>query len=275
MDTAGEIMARKGWIAAALGLTMPGMGQIYNGEMLKGISVFVIFIMTYLGGLRLAVLLPDRWLAAGAALSTAAILAIYLAAVIEGYRKASREGASYRGKTYNRWYTYVAIWMVESVLIMGAVVGYVKGNIVEAYKIVGTSMEPQVLRGDRILVDKTAYRRTAPRIGDIVVFIYPDDRSKVFIRQIAGLPGDTVKLAGARVAIVPHGQAYLLGSNAEKSIDSRSFGFVPLRDLDGKARQVYWSSAAEGVRWNRIGLTLSATKVEVPPKSSLVGQKRG
>jgi signal peptidase I len=257
MDTARDVMVRKGWIAAVLGLTMPGMGQIYNGEMLKGISIFVIFIMTYLGGMCLAVLLPDRWLTAGAALTTAALLAIYLAAISDGYRKASREGASYRGKTFNRWYVYVAIWMVESVLVMGVVVGYVKGNVVESYKIVSTSMEPKVLRGDRILVDKTTFRRTAPKIGDIVVFVYPDDRSKVFIRQIVGLPGDTVKLAGGRAAIVPHGQAFLLGRNAEKSIDSRSFGFVPLRDLEGKARQVYWSSDPQGVRWNRIGMTLS------------------
>ncbi|MCX5906412.1 MAG: signal peptidase I [Deltaproteobacteria bacterium] len=257
MDTARKIMERKGWIAAALGLTMPGMGQIYNGEMLKGISVFVIFIMTYLGGMCLTVLLPDRWQAAFSALTIASVLAIYLAAIIDGYRKASKEGASYRGKTSNRWYTYVAIWMVESVLIMGGVVGYVKGNVVEAYKIVTISMEPKVLRGDRILVDKTAYRRTPPRVGDIVVFVYPDDRSKVFIKQIAGLPGDTVKLADGRAAIVPHGQAFLLGRNAEKSIDSRSFGFVPLRDLDGRASQVYWSSDSQGVRWNRIGMTLS------------------
>jgi signal peptidase I len=113
------------------------------------------------------------------------------------------------------------------------------------------------MRGDRIFVDKTAYRRIPPKVGDIVVFVYPDDRSKVFVRRIAGLPGDTVKAAGGREEVVPHGQTYLLGKVGEKIIDSRAFGFVPLRDLDGKARQVYWSSGAEGARWDRIGLTLS------------------
>ena len=96
-----------------------------------------------------------------------------------------------------------------------------------------------------------------PRAGDIVVFVYPDDRSKFFVRRIAGLPGDTVKAAGGREEVVPHGQAYLLGEGSGPSIDSRAFGFVPLRDLDGQARQVYWSSGVEGVRWNRIGMTLS------------------
>src|SRR6266545_2570689 len=245
MNTERETMQQKGWVAALLGLTMPGMGQIYNGEALKGICVFVIFIMTYLAGMRLAVLLPDRLLMAGAGISTAVVLAIYLVAIIDGYRRARREGTMYRGKAFNRWYAYLAVWMVESVIIIGGAVGYVKGNIVEPYKIVTTTMEPKILRGDRILADKTAYRRIPPKVGDIVVFVYPDDRSKVFIRQIAGLPGDKVKLAGGREEIVPHGQAYLLGTKPEETIDSRTFGFVSLRDLDGKARQVYWSSGME------------------------------
>ncbi len=256
MDAEGKTMERKGWVATLMGLTMPGMGQIYNGEALKGICMFVIFILTYIAGMRLAVLLPGKLFLAGAALATAVVLAIYIAAIIDGYRNARRVGTSYHGKPINRWYAYVAIWMVESVVIMGMVVAYVKINVVEACKIVGTSMEPQVLRGDRILVDKNAYRRTAPKISDIVVFVYPDDRSKVFIKKIAGLPGDTIKLADGREEVVPHGYAFLLGANSVKSIDSRSFGFIPLRDLNGKARQVYWSAGPEGVRWDRIGSTL-------------------
>jgi signal peptidase I len=257
MDTEREIMERKGWIAVLLGLTMPGMGQIYNGEAVKGISIFVIFIMGYLAGWRFTVLLPDKLLIAGAAITLAVVLTVYLLAIFDGYQKSRREGAAYRARAFNRWYVYVAVWLVESVLVMGGVVAYLKGNVMEAYKIVAISMEPKVMRGDRILVDKTAYRRVPPKVGDIVVFVYPDDRSKVFVRRIAGLPGDMVKGADGRDEVVPHGQTYLLGEGNGKIIDSRTFGFVPLRDLDGKARQVYWSSGAEGVRWKRIGLTLS------------------
>lgn len=256
MDTEREIMERKGWVAVLLGMTMPGMGQIYNGEVVKGICVFVIFIMTYLAGWRLLVLLPDRLLMAGAAIALVIVLAVYCLAIIDSYRKARRKGAEYRARVLNRWYVYVAVWMVESVLVMGGVVTYLKGNVMEAYKIVAISMEPKVMRGDRLLVDKTAYRRVPPRVGDIVVFVDPDDRSKVFIRRIAGLPGETVKGADGRAEVVPHGQAYLLGEGSGLSIDSRTFGFIPLKDLEGKARQVYWSSGAEGVRWDRIGLTL-------------------
>ena len=256
MDTEREVMERKGWVAVLLGMTMPGMGQIYNGEAVKGISVFAIFIMAYLAGWRLVVLLPDRLLMAGAAITLVIVLAVYCLATIDSYRKARREGAAFQARAFNRWYVYVAVWMVESVLVMGGAVTYLKGNVMEAYKIVTISMEPKVMRGDRIFVDKTAYRRVPPRVGDIVVFVYPDDRSKVFIKKIAGLPGDRVKSTDGREEVVPHGQAYLLGEGNMPSIDSRTFGFVPLRDLDGKARQIYWSSGVEGARWNRIGLTL-------------------
>lgn len=256
MDTEREIMERKGWIAVLLGLTMPGMGQIYNGEAVKGISIFVIFIMAYLAGWRIVVLLPDRLLVAGAAITLAVVLAVYCLAIVDSYRQARRERAAYRARAFNRWYVYVAVWMLESVLVMGSVVAYLKANVMEAYKIVAVSMEPKVMRGDRIFVDKTAYRRVPPKVGDIVVFVYPDDRSKVFIRKIAGLPGEMVKAADGREEVVPHGHAYLVCEGSGPGIDSRTFGFVPLRDLDGKARQVYWSSGAEGVRWNRIGFTL-------------------
>jgi signal peptidase I len=124
MDTERDIMERKGWIALLLGMTMPGMGQIYNGEAVKGICVFVIFIMTYLAGWRLVVLLPDRLLMTGAAITLAIVLAVYCLAIIDSYRKARREGTAYRVRAFNRWYVYVAVWLVESVLVMGGVVTY-------------------------------------------------------------------------------------------------------------------------------------------------------
>jgi signal peptidase I len=112
--------------------------------------------------------------------------------IIDAYRKAKSLGASYQLKSYNRWYFYLAVWLLGSVLASGSVYDYVKKNIVEAYKIVTTSMEPVVLKGDRVFADKTAYNRMAPKKGDIIVFVYPDDRSKVFIKRIEGLPGDMI-----------------------------------------------------------------------------------
>lgn len=69
------------------------------------------------------------------------------------------------------------------------------------------------------------------------------------------MPGDTVTLADGAKREVPHGSVYVIGDNRGKSVDSRKFGFVPLIDVIAKVRQVYYSSGADGVRWDRIGAT--------------------
>jgi signal peptidase I len=252
-------MKRTRWIALVLGLAMPGLGQIYNGELVKGISYYLILLAINAAGIRWTVLLPDRWLAVGILFTVAATIVMYALAIADGYRKSKLLENSYQPAQYNRWYFYVAVWLLGSVLIPGAVFSYAKNNFLEAYKVSSGSMEPGVLKGDRILADKTAYERMSPKKGDIVIFVFPDDRSKRFIKRVEGLPGDTVSFADGSTQKTPHGFIYVLGDNRENSQDSRHFGFVPLSDVIGKARQVYFSSGEDGIRWNRIGATLSAT----------------
>jgi signal peptidase I len=247
---------RTPWLAAVLGLVMPGMGQIYNGEVLKGLSLFVIFLVTVVSGFRLTVLLPDRGLFAGSVFTVAAATAIYVLSVVTAYRSSKKAGMDFTEKPFQPWVLHVALWMLGSVVIMGFVNDYSKTHILEAYKIVGASMEPVVLKGDRVIADKTAYQRMPPNRGDVIVFVYPDDRSKIFIKRIEALPGDIITLADGRKETVPHGSVYVLGDNRGQSTDSRTFGFVPLRDVTGKVRQVYYSSGEEGIRWSRIGAVI-------------------
>ncbi len=234
-----------------MGLAMPGLGQIYNGELIKGMSYFVILQVLYILGFRWTVLLPDRIVILGALCTILVVIALYAAAVIDSYRKAST--ASYQPAPYNRWYFYLAVWLLGWVLVSGAVFGYVRDNVAEAYKIVSGSMEPAVLAGDRVLADKTAYRRIAPQRGDVVTFVYPDDRSKRYIKRIEALPGEIIIGADGTRKEVPHGLVYVLGDNRAHSYDSREFGFVPLSDIIAKVRQVYYSSGTDGIRWDRIG----------------------
>jgi signal peptidase I len=104
--------------------------------------------------------------------------------------------------------------------------------------------------------DKTAYRRMSPHKGDIVIFVYPDDRSKRFIKRIEALPGQNITGIDGTIETVPHGFVFVTGDNRRHSYDSRNFGFVPISDLIGKVRQVYFSSGPDGIRWSRIGLTV-------------------
>ncbi len=244
------------WPALLLGMMMPGLGQIHNGELLKGLCFFAIYQMLALIGMRFAIHLPDGLLIVGAGLVLVFVIAFYLWTIAEAGRK-KISGAEL--KKYNRWYFYLAVWLVCMAGINGVTLRYIRTSTIEAFKIAGSSMQPAVLRGDFVLVDKTAYQRHAPRVNDVVVLINPDNRSVVLLRKIAALPGQRAPETTDGAQTVPHGMAYVTGENPKAS-GSSNFGFIPLRDLLGKARQIYWSSGPDGVRWNRLGMKVSTAE---------------
>jgi signal peptidase I len=243
------MMGRNRRMALALGLIMPGLGQLYNGEIVKGLSFFSIGLAAAILGSRWTVALPDQLLLAGALLTFLITLAVYVFSVLDAYRRASSMKAVYMLKSYNQWYFYLAFWLM-GILITGSALEHIRENYLEAYRIPTQSMAPAVESGDYLLADKSAYRRMSPRTGDLVIFYNPDNRSQMYIKRIVALPGSTV--AGTDIE-VPHGYVYVMGDNSANSTDSRSFGFLPLRDIVGKARQIYFSSGPDGIRWSRIG----------------------
>jgi signal peptidase I len=257
MNKPGSNKGRNTLLAVFLALAMPGLGQIYAGELIKGISYFLIILSLSIAGIRGTVLLPDRLMIFGALATMIACGALYIATVVEAFKKASMTDVSYQLKPYNRWYFYLALWLLGN-LVGGTVRNYATENYIEAYRIPTSSMEPGVQRGDCILADKTAYNRMAPHKGDVVIFVSPDDRSKKFIKRIEALPGERVTSPDGTPKEVPHGYVYVLGDNRGKSYDSRQLGFIPLRDIIGKARQVYFSSGINGIVWERIGVTIGS-----------------
>lgn len=136
--------------------------------------------------------------------------------------------------------------------------------VVQAFKVQGTSMSPELLDGERILVNKFLYRLTDIERGDVVVFWYPDDPELSFIKRVVGLPGETVEVRdgdvyvdGARLDesyVIPNnadhrsfaaqeirpGHYFVLGDNRRGSNDSRSWGLVPERYIYGKAFLKIW-----------------------------------
>jgi len=162
---------------------------------------------------------------------------------------------------------------------------FIRTFVIQAFKIPSGSMEPTLLVGDHILVNKFIYgvkipiiRKTIipvsdPRHGDVIVFIYPLDRSKDFIKRVIGLPGDRIEIEGQSIyingrlyddphgyysrqenkpemssgpIIVPEGHLFVMGDNRDHSYDSRFWGkgdkrFVPLESVKGKAFIIYWS----------------------------------
>ncbi len=166
----------------------------------------------------------------------------------------------------------------------------------QAFEIPSGSMEPTLRVGDQILVSRFIYgvripftdkrwpKFREPRRGDVIVFVYPVDRSKDFITRVIGVGGDTVQIIDKRIIIngvevadshahfyssvifpafesprdnfgpikVPHDRLFVMGDNRDNSYDSRFWGFVPVRDVLGEALIIYWSSRnIIDVRWSR------------------------
>jgi signal peptidase I len=149
--------------------------------------------------------------------------------------------------------------------------------IVQPVKVEGTSMLPRLHDGERIFVNKLIYYaeyRWAPKIerGDIVVFWYPNDPSKSYIKRVIGLPGEVVEVregtvfingalleekyldpgenaSGATLAPVEVKLNYyfVMGDNRDNSSDSRSWGLVPKKYIYGKALLRYWPPSAASV----------------------------
>ena len=163
---------------------------------------------------------------------------------------------------------------------------FIRAFVVQAFKIPSGSMEPTLLVGDHILVNKFIYGIKIPYFqstlipisdpdrGDIIVFIYPEDQSKDFIKRVIGLPGDRIQIQGKAIfvngqpfddkyghydekagntnrsygpVVVPKDHYFVMGDNRDHSLDSRFWGFVRSTAVKGKAFIIYWSWP----NWNR------------------------
>jgi len=191
---------------------------------------------------------------------------------------------------------------IEAIIIAILIALVIRTFVIQAFKIPSRSMVPTLLIGDQILVNKFIYgvkipylRKTIipvtnPEKGDIVVFIYPNDRSKDFIKRVIGIAGDKIEIKNKRIFIndkeysdsysvysdnliypgviqprdnfgpvtVPQNSLFVMGDNRDESSDSRYWGFVDIKDVEGKAFIIYWSWNREdnNLRWRRLGSLL-------------------
>jgi signal peptidase I len=192
----------------------------------------------------------------------------------------------------------VAREYTEALLVALLLAFFIRSFVVQAFKIPSGSMLPTLQIGDHILVNKFLYGLRLPypfetmlvewgrpRRGDVVVFVYPRDPSKDFIKRVVAVEGDTVEIRhkqlyvnGNKVddphatfadgereipgprdnfgpATVPPHKLFVMGDNRDRSHDGRFWGFVDLDEVKGKAFLIYWSWDGEDrwVRWERIG----------------------
>ncbi len=187
----------------------------------------------------------------------------------------------------------------EAIIIAVVLALIIRSFVVQAFKIPSGSMKPTLLIGDHILVNKFLYGIKIPftdirlfpirhpQRGDIMVFVYPVEPDKDFIKRVIGVPGDTVEIRNKLVYIngkllndpygvhvekiilpapvqprdnfgpvhVPSHKYFVMGDNRDRSYDSRFWGFVDESAIKGKAFIIYWSKKNHfySVRWRRLG----------------------
>ena len=188
---------------------------------------------------------------------------------------------------------------IEAIFIALILALFIRTFVVQAFKIPSGSMKETLLVGDHILVNKFIYgvkipftQKTLvpvknPENGDIIVFKFPKDPKKDFIKRVVGIEGDVVRIADKKVYVndilekekyavhkdpdtiapglsprdnfgpvtVPPDSLFVMGDNRDNSHDGRFWGFVDLKAVKGKAFMIYWSWNREkfGVRWKRLG----------------------
>ena len=158
----------------------------------------------------------------------------------------------------------------QSIIIALILTLIIRAYVVQAFKIPSGSMRPTLIEGDKLFVNKFIYRFRSPERGDIVVFKYPEDPKKDFIKRLVAFEGESVEIKDGKILIggktlskpdvftrfyyynhekyggpnekivVPKDAYYVLGDNSANSTDSRFWGFVPKKNMVGKAFVRWW-----------------------------------
>ena len=158
----------------------------------------------------------------------------------------------------------------QSIVVALLLTLLIRTFVIQAFKIPSGSMRPTLMEGDKLFVNKYTYRFHPPKRGDIVVFKYPEDPKKDFIKRLVALENETVEIRDGKIAVdgkvlddpetfgkfyyynhdpfggpnekikVPEHAYYVLGDNSANSTDSRFWGFVPKTNLVGKAVFRWW-----------------------------------
>jgi len=210
-------------------------------------------------------------------------------------KAAAAEPPPYRKSTIREY--------LESICIAVVLALFVRTFVVQAFKIPTGSMENNLLIGDHLLVNKFVFAPTRTglermllpidpiRRGDILVFKFPEDPDRDFIKRVIGLPGETLEMREKKIYIngtsidepyvhflfpagnrspgdedfteasvqrnygpvtVPEGHYFMMGDNRDNSQDSRYWGFLTRDYVKGKALFIYFSYGDDGIRWRRL-----------------------
>jgi signal peptidase I len=279
---------RKPWIAGLLSGLQPGLGQLYNGEVKKAIVLALLPFLVVgpvLAGLLIYAPLHPPY---NVILPVLLVVSVLVAIVRDATRVARQKGDSYQPKSYNKWYVYFILVLLGMFILQPFAADLIK-QVVTSFKLPSNSLAPTLVSGDHVLIDTSiSWNGKGLQRGDIIVFRFPEDETKKFVKRVIGLPGETIHIRNKLVYVnevaiddsaytqrvdpgvldaqtnprdnigpvsIPEDSYFVLGDNRDQSLDSRFFGYVRRSKVMGKVMFIYWSwdDRNNSIRWDRVG----------------------
>jgi signal peptidase I len=248
---------RRPLLALCAGLMLPGLGQIYCGEIPRGVAFLLSLGLILPAAAWVGLHAPHGLLAPSILLGVLAALAVYVSSIVAAVRSARRLGDTFAPSPWNRGLVYLSLVILGHLFVLGPLSSYARERLVETFKVPSRSMLPAIVPGDRIFCDKRVGHPGGRKLhrGDIAVFIYQNDRTTMYIKRIIGLPGDKIDIVGTQIKVngvaLEQGEVFHFGRPSldrlldqhravRESIDGRSYIVLWNRrfaDVDSPARQ--------------------------------------
>lgn len=271
----GDVRAKEPWLAVFFNMLFLGLGQAYAKRIVRAITIigidFVSICVVFIGVFVLVtpgIIFTKALFIIGIIFVIAGTM-FQLFVFVDGWMCVRKYNVTNNVKPVHLFIRTLAIIGCLILFFTGGIrislALYIRHSVAQAFKIPGDGMAPTLQIGDRIMVNKKAYLRAGPQRGDVIVFNDPRDMKKIFIKRVAGLPGETLEIKDGKVIIngnvmesefhyynagdyakndhvikVPFGNYFVLGDNSIASLDSRFFGFVPIKSINGRAMTIYW-----------------------------------
>ena len=265
--------------AALVSLLVPGAGHCVVGAFRRGVVWAVglpILQILLLYAVPVAATIWSQLLVTIAGRAAAALDTVWTVRQKPAWGRVAATGA-----------VVIVGTLLTNLAVVRPLAAYYRQHYAQALVIPTGGMEPTLLVGDSIMVDRAAYRDRAPQRHDIVVFEHPEAEQRDFVKRVVGLPGDVIVVRREQVFVngqllgepyldpqlaaltsspvtcgsvcepttVPIDSYFLLGDNRNNSEDSRFFGFVKRASIKGRAHSIYWSwdMGEQRIRTDRIG----------------------
>jgi len=260
-----EKKKRKPIVAAILSSLAPGLGQLYNGQIIKGIIFLLSLILLPIIMFRIGLYYSYYGL-----IIILLILMFFLLFIIGEAFFTAIKNKEFIPKSYNKWYIYLLIiLLINSIVLIPT--NFLTNKVLgfSAYKMPTGSMEPTLRIGDYLVADLKYFKKNKLQRGDLVILQSPEDPAKIFIKRIIALEGEKIEIKSKQVyindvrlpegykvhldnevypgrdnfgpVIVPSDYCFVLGDNRDKSMDSRHWDSLPIKNIKGKPLYIYWA----------------------------------